>query len=127
MGVLKAFQMTIHCCEYTYTIVPLGTVLMSVSDTFEMSILSCDRTCSFIPRCSIFMCVSETFEMSSSRSNCAYEIIQLTAIFMSVTETIDLGLRPHATQGTRPPKYFNALFTIKITKRNVFKRLKGVS
>jgi hypothetical protein len=28
----------------------------------------------------------------------------------------DLGLRPHATQGTRPPNNYNALLTIKIIK-----------
>jgi len=41
------------------------------------------------------------------------------------TCTFKLGLRPHATQGTRPPYNYNALFTIKNIKRNVCKRWKA--
>jgi len=44
----------------------------------------------------------------------------------------DLGLRPHATQGTRPPNNYNALLTIKIIKsmfdnaEKAYLRVRGV-
>jgi hypothetical protein len=51
---------------------------------------------------------------------------------ISKINTIKLGLRPHATQGTRPPIKFNALFTIKnkkerfVNAEKAYFRVRGV-